>query len=101
MCPPLPLPGPGGYWPGSLVPERWRGEIISSDRLLEKEENSGIASGKEVQNTDNGNAEWPSELQRDFNNIERQADIELTAELIDRQLGKMPNWTSPGPDGLQ
>ena len=30
-------------------------------------------------------------LQRDFNDIERQGDIELTAELIDRQLGKMPN----------
>lgn len=77
------------------------GEIISSDRLLKKEENSGIASGEEVQNTDNGNAEWPSELQRDFNDIERQADIELTAELIDRQLGKMPDWKSPGPDGVQ
>lgn len=75
-------------------------EIISSDRLLKKEENSGIASGEEVKNTDNGNAEWPSELQRDFDDIERQADIELTAEFIDGQLGKMPNWKSPGPDGL-
>lgn len=38
------------------------GEIISSDRLLKKEENSEIATGEVVQNTDNGNAEWPSEL---------------------------------------
>lgn len=63
-----------------------RGEIISSDRLLKKEENCGIAPGEEVHNTDNGPAKWPSELQRDFTDIERQADIELREELIERQL---------------
>jgi len=72
-----------------------RGEIISSDRLLKKEENCGIASGEEAHNTDNGTAKWPSELQRDFTDIERQADIELTEELNERQLGRMPNWKSP------
>lgn len=81
--------------------ERDGGEIISSDRLLNKEENSGVASGEEVQDTDNGNAEWPSELQREFTDVERQADIELTAELIERRLGKMPSWKSLDPHGLQ
>lgn len=57
-----------------------RREIIPSDRMLKKVENSGIVSGEEVQNTDNGNAEWPSELQNDFIDIERQANNELTAD---------------------
>lgn len=48
--------------------------------MLKKVENSGIVSGEEVQNTDNGNAEWPSELQNDFIDIERQANNELTAD---------------------
>lgn len=68
--------------------------------MLEKVENSGIVSGEEVQNTDHGNAERPSDMQSGFIDIERQANIELTAQLIERQSGKMPNWTSPGPDGL-
>lgn len=61
--------------------------------MLEKVENSGIVSGEEVQNTDNGNVEWPSDLQSGF--------IDLKAELIERQSRGMPNWKSPGPDGLQ
>lgn len=71
---------------------RERREIMPSDRMLEKAENSGIVSGEEVQNTDNGNAEWPSDLQSGF--------IDLTVELIERQSARVPNWKFAGPDGL-
>lgn len=40
-------------------------------------------------------------MQRDFTDIERQTDNELTEELSKRQLWRMPNWKSPGPDCQQ
>ena len=31
----------------------------------------------------------------------KQNDINITTEMIKEQVKKIPNWKSPGPDGLQ
>ena len=37
----------------------------------------------------------------DLTSVEQQCDIKVSSELIEKQLRKMPNWKSPGPDALQ
>ena len=34
-------------------------------------------------------------------NDEKQNDIEITIEMITRQIRKIPKWKCPGPDGVQ
>lgn len=65
-----------------------RGEIISSDRLLKKEENCGIESGEEVQNTDNSTAKSPSQQPRDFTDIEDKLTLNWQRNKVRGNWGK-------------
>ena len=40
-------------------------------------------------------------MENDLISVEKQENIDLTVNIIEKQLRKMPNWKSPGPDGLQ
>ena len=46
------------------------------------------------------NAEWVRELRAEKGNM-KQNDINITTEMINEQVKKIPNWKSPGPDGVQ
>ena len=46
------------------------------------------------------NAEWLRELRAEKDNM-KQNDINITTEMIKEQVKKIPNQTSPGPDGVQ
>ena len=46
------------------------------------------------------NAEWLMELRAEKGNM-KQNDINITTEMIKEQVEKIPNWKSPGPDGVQ
>ena len=45
-------------------------------------------------------AKWLQDL-RHVVNIKRQEKIDITTRSLKKILGRMPNWTSPGPDLLQ
>ena len=45
------------------------------------------------------NAKWLRELRAENDNM-KQNDINIT-EMIKEQVKKIPNWKSPGPDGVQ
>ena len=55
--------------------------------------------GKNIQH--NNNAEWLVQLEAELVDVNEQADVQVTVDLIEKQLRKMENWKSPGPDGLQ
>ena len=46
------------------------------------------------------NAERLRELRAERDNM-KQNDINITTEMINEQVKKIPNWKSPGPDGVQ
>ena len=46
------------------------------------------------------NAEWLRELRSEKDNM-KQNDINIKTEMIKEQVKKIPNWKSPGPDGVQ
>ena len=46
------------------------------------------------------NTEWLRELRAEKDNM-KQNDINITTEMIKKQVRKIPNWKSPGPDGVQ
>ena len=46
------------------------------------------------------NSEWLRELRTEKDNM-KQNDINITTGMIKEQAKKIPNWKSPGPDGVQ
>ena len=46
------------------------------------------------------NAEWLRELRAEIDKM-KQNDINVTTEMIKEQVKKIPNWKTPGPDGIQ
>ena len=36
-----------------------------------------------------------------LDHVERQENLDITTEDVKKMLGKVPNWKSPGPDGIQ
>ena len=46
------------------------------------------------------NAEWLRELRAEKDNM-KQNDINITTEIIKEQVKNIPNWKSPGTDGVQ
>ena len=71
-------------------------EILNDGECLEFW--SGIWSKPANHNVD---AEWLKKLEKDMKIIEKQDDIFLDSGKVRVQLRKVPNWKSPGPDGLQ
>ena len=49
----------------------------------------------------NENAEWLKTVERDIGDMGVQENIKIDLNKIKKQLNKMPNWKSPGPDGVQ
>ena len=49
----------------------------------------------------NEDAEWLRELEKDLGDIEQQEDIIIDLSSVRAKLKKVPNWKSPGPDGVQ
>ena len=49
----------------------------------------------------NENAEWLGELENELVDVEQQADIRIDVKSLRTKLKKVPNWKSPGPDGVQ
>ena len=54
--------------------------------------------GKEKQHKKD--AEWLEELKKERGGL-KQENISITEALVKQQCKKMPNWKSPGPDGVQ
>ena len=59
---------------------------------------TGIWSNPTSHNVD---TEWLKKLEKDLKDIEKQDDILIDSDKVRVQLRKVPNWKSPGPDGLQ
>ena len=49
----------------------------------------------------NEQAKWLKDIETDLINVKRQHEIIINLSMVRRQLKKMPNWKSPGLDGLQ
>lgn len=49
----------------------------------------------------NKNAEWIQDIKSDLQNKPKQEDIVVTRDDVKMQVRKLPNWKSPGPDGIQ
>ena len=49
----------------------------------------------------NEQAKWLKNIETDLINVKRQDEIVINLSMVRKQLKKMPNWKSPGPDGLQ
>ena len=49
----------------------------------------------------NTQAEWLQELKEESVGGEKQDDLVMTTDMVTKQSKKMPNWKSPGPDGVQ
>ena len=46
-------------------------------------------------------AEWLKEVKLELENVNTQKNIGITKEHVTIQLRKMPNWKTPGLDGIQ
>jgi len=49
----------------------------------------------------NTNAEWLNKVSRKLEHIEKQESLSITVADVKKMITKMPNWKSPGPDGVQ
>ncbi len=49
----------------------------------------------------NEDAEWLKCLEGDLKDVEQQNNVTIAIEMVQKQLGKISNWKSPGSDGLQ
>ena len=68
------------------------------DLMLRKANSLGETWGKEVLHSEN--AEWLKELKQ--GTVEaRQEDIVITAKMVTARSKKIPDWKTPGPDGVQ
>ena len=68
------------------------------DKEKSKEFWQGIWSEPTKHNT---NAEWVNRVKGRLEHVDRQEDLSITADDVKKMLGKVPNWKSPGPDGVQ
>ena len=49
----------------------------------------------------NGNAEWIKTVQTELSDVETQEPISITTENVVQQVKALPNWKTPGTDGIQ
>ena len=49
----------------------------------------------------NTNAEWVNRVQGRLEHVERQDDLSVPVDDVKKMIGKVSNWKSPGPDGVQ
>ena len=49
----------------------------------------------------NENSKWLRDLESELANIEQQENITIDIKSLRTKLKKVPNWKSPGPDGVQ
>jgi len=49
----------------------------------------------------NTNAEWLNKVSSKLEHIERQENLIITVADVKKMISKMPNWKSPGLDGVQ
>ena len=49
----------------------------------------------------NGEAEWLKDIEHGLIDIEEQENIRIDSSKVRKQIHKVPNWKSPGPDGVQ
>ena len=55
---------------------------------------------KEIEHNDQ--AEWISSVENEVNiRTEKQNELSINVEAFKKQARKLPNWKSPGPDGVQ
>ena len=76
-----------------------------------KQDNTIIPSANESQKfwsdiwdnpvTHNKDASWLKELEEDLKDIELQHNIIIDEKKVSSKVRKIPNWKSPGPDGVQ
>ena len=58
-----------------------------------------IYLGQEVE--DNKDENWLREIKKDMNEKNKQARVQISQEKRKTTLKKIPNWKTPGPDGVQ
>ena len=54
-----------------------------------------------IEKEHNKDAEWLSDLKDEIKGKYEQRKVTLTAKMVNKHARKMPNWKSPGPDGVQ
>ena len=73
-----------------------------SDEAPDKEESrefwQGIWSEPSKHNT---NAEWVNRVKCRLEHVDRQEDLSITVDDVKKMIRRVPNWKSPGPDGVQ
>ena len=47
------------------------------------------------------NTDWLRKVENELGELTVQDDIHIGIEKVRKQIRKMPNWKSPGPDGVQ
>ena len=68
------------------------------NQMLTRVNNFGVTWDNEKEHE--RNAEWLRELRAENDNL-KQNDINITTEMIKEKVIKIPNWKSPGTDGVQ
>ena len=48
----------------------------------------------------NKEAEWLEELKQERRDINKQRNISITREMVNKQCSRVANWKAPGPDGV-
>ena len=78
---------------------RWIVSEISiiKNQILKTVNNFGVTQGNEKEHE--RHAKWLRELRAEKHNI-KQSDINITRMII-KQIKRIPNWKSSGPDGVQ
>ena len=75
-----------------------RHEVVVPDAEESKKFWSGIW---DVPVEHNEHAEWLKKLENHTGDVPKQLYVKLEINLVKQKLKKMPNWKSPGPDGVQ
>ena len=78
------------------------GEKIRTNDIPNADESKRFwAKIRTIEKEHNKDAEWLSELKKEFNGKYEQRRVSVTAEKVNKQTRKTPNWKSPGKDGVQ
>ena len=81
--------------------EKLEGVERGDDAIPDAEESRKFWSNiwsKQVEH--NTSAHWIQKIDDQTNKIAKQKEVKITVELIAKQARKLPNWKSPGPDGV-
>ena len=74
----------------------------TAEEAPDKEESrvfwQGIWSEETTHNT---SAEWVNRVRGRLEHVERQEDLSINVDDVRKMVGRVPNWKSPGPDGVQ